>query len=426
MRILFTVPPFPTTLFHAVPLAWACRAAGHEVRIAAQPELTPTTTGIGLIAVEVGHGYDLLDGILRARGGRQVVESPAADWKRTELADSPPEPGSASAGLPADERRRAHDRLLAPHVAASAAVADDLMRFAERWRPDLVISDPLLFAAPLVSAALGVPLLRHLVGPDIWGRFCPLQGQPDDGGARERWPAELVALYDRFGVEVRDDHPVGAIDPWPTSLQLPGVAGRVPVRFVPYNGSAAAPDWVLDRPGRPRVCVTWGTTTAVLGGDDTFVLPRVLEALAELDVEIVLAVTAAERTRLDWIPGNARVADSVPLHLLMPTCDAIVDQGGAGSVLTAAAHGVPQVIMPRTADTPIVAASFGRGGAAVTLDADDATREAIGAAVTRTLTDDAVRNAALKLADEIAATPSPAAVVGALEDLVARRPGARA
>ncbi|MGP4028913.1 nucleotide disphospho-sugar-binding domain-containing protein [Actinomadura sp. 3N407] len=421
LRILFTVAPFPTTLFHMVPLAWACRAAGHEVRVAAQPELAPSTTGIGLIAVEVGGGYDLMDGILRARGGRRVIEAPARDWNRTEPAASRP----ANGVPPADEKRRLRDQLISPHVTAATRVASDLVRFAERWRPDLVITDPLLFAAPLVSAALDVPLLRHLVGPDVWRRFCPLQGQEADGDERERWPEKLVDLFDRFGAAVRDDHPVGAVDPWPTSLQLPGVAGRIPIRFVPYNGSAVAPEWVLERPGRPRVCVTWGTTTAALGGEDTFVLPRVLDALAGLDIEVILAVTTAEREKLDRVPGNVRIADGVPLHLLMPTCDAIVNQGGAGSVLTAAAWGVPQVIMPRTADTPIIAANVGAGGAAIALDVEDAALEAIGTAVTRTLTDDAVQAAARKLRKEIAETPSPAAVVGALEDLVARHSGAR-
>lgn len=311
-------------------------------------------------------------------------------------------------------------QAISPHFRASAAVAPDLVRFAERWRPELVITDPLLFAAPLVSATLGVPLLRHLVGPDIWRRFCPLQGQPSDGDTRAQWPTELVELYDRFGVEVRDDHPVGAVDPWPTSLQLPGMTGRVPIRFVPYNGSAAAPDWVVDPSTRPRVCVTWGTTTAMLGGDKTFVLPRVVDALDALDVEVVLAVSAAEREKLGRLPGGVRIADNVPLHLLMPTCQAIVNQGGAGSVLTAAAHGVPQVIMPQTADTPIIAANFSISGAAIALDVGDADPDAIRSAVTTTLGDEAVRAGARKLRDEIAATPSPADVVATLERLAGR------
>jgi UDP:flavonoid glycosyltransferase YjiC (YdhE family) len=418
LRILFTTAAFPTTLFHLVPLAWACRAAGHEVRIAAQPDLTKTTTGIGLTAVEVGGDYDVLDDIIRVRGGRKVVELPSKDWNekgltRPEKTDSPRE-------LSPDEKRRLRYQAISPHITASAAIAPDLMRFAERWRPDLVITDPLLFAAPLVSATLGVPLLRHLVGPDIWRRFCPLQGQPSGDDVREQWPAELVELYDRFGVEVRDDHPVGAVDPWPTSLQLPGMAGRIPVRFVPYNGSAAAPDWVLDRPDRPRVCVTWGTTTAMLGGDGTFVLHRVVDALATPDIEVVLAVNAAEREKLGKLPGNVRVADNLPLHLLMPTCQAIVDQGGAGSVLTAAVHGVPQVIMPQTADTPIIAANFTTSGAAIALDVGDAEPDAIRSAVTAALTDEAVQAGARKLRDEIAGVPSPADVVPALERLAGR------
>jgi UDP:flavonoid glycosyltransferase YjiC (YdhE family) len=189
------------------------------------------------------------------------------------------------------------------------------------------------------------------------------------------------------------------------------------MRFVPYNGAAAVPDWVLDRPARPRVCVTWGISTALLGGDEAFVLPLVVQALARLDVEAVLAVSGADVEKLGELPGNARVAENLPLHLLMPSCDAIVNQAGSSSLLTAACHGVPQVLMPQTADTPFNTANFGASGAAIALDVTEATAGAIGSAVTAALTDEAIRAAAAKIRDEIAAAPPPSEVVRTLETL---------
>jgi UDP:flavonoid glycosyltransferase YjiC (YdhE family) len=388
MRIVFTPVSGLAHLFSMVPLARACRAAGHDVRVASLPELTHVTVGTGLPAVQVGH---TIENALRLPGGHRLTR-------------------------PSDEEeaRRNRDGRLEGLTTVARVMAADLLRFAERWRPNLVITDPLVFAAPLVSATSGIPLIRHVWGPDIWRGFShPMQGKPADGDAGEQWPAGLIELYDRFGVAVRNDHATGTVDPWPTSLQLPGTPGRIPMRYVPYNGAAVAPDWVLDRPSRPRVCVTWGTTTTILGGED--LSPLVVEALASLDIEVVLALGSVDREKLGAVPGNIRVAENLPLHLLMPTCDAIVNQAGAGTLLTAACHGVPQVLIPQTAESPFNAAHFSKSGAGLTLNANEADTESIRAAVTGALTDDTIRAAAHRLRDEIAATPPPSDVVHRLE-----------
>ncbi|GHI97926.1 nucleotide disphospho-sugar-binding domain-containing protein [Streptomyces olivaceus] len=415
MRILFTpVAATTTPLFHMVPLAWAFRAAGHDVRVAAQPELSRAIVEVGLPAVEVGHGYEIMDGVLRSRGGQRVIEAPADQWTDSGLAGTAEEPPADYDDKHADLR----DAAMAPLVEAAGRMAPGLLRFTEYWRPDLLVTDSMVFAAPLVSALRGVPLVRQTWGPDVMRMVSqPLQGRAADGDVRAEWPTGLPGLYDHYGVEVRNDYPVRTVDPWPTSLQFPDLSGRLPMRFVPYNGAAVAPDWVLDRPGRPRVCVTWGTSTSALAGDEAFVLPRVVEGLAGLDVEVVLAVGPDDRRKLGTLPGGVRVAENVPLHLFMETCDAIVHQGGTSTLLTAARHGLPQVMMPQTADNPFNAANFAGSGAGVTLDAAGADAGGIGAAVTRVLTEPAWRVAAEKLREEMAEMPPPSAVVRSLEEL---------
>jgi UDP:flavonoid glycosyltransferase YjiC (YdhE family) len=189
-------------------------------------------------------------------------------------------------------------------------------------------------------------------------------------------------------------------------------------RFVPYNGSgtSAVPDWVVEDPGRPRVLVTWGITTAMLDDGKTL-LPEVVGALAELDVETVVAAGRAELDELGELPGNVRVAENVPINLLLGHCDAIVNQGGAGSLLTAASYAVPQVLLPKTADTPFNAASFNASGACVVLDVETADAGTIRSAVTSVLTDESIRIAARKVRDEIASAPAPSDVARALESL---------
>jgi UDP:flavonoid glycosyltransferase YjiC (YdhE family) len=48
-----------TNFLSLVPLAWALRAAGHEVRVASQPALEPVVreTGVPFVAVGRDHGF---------------------------------------------------------------------------------------------------------------------------------------------------------------------------------------------------------------------------------------------------------------------------------------------------------------------------------------------------------------------------------
>ncbi|MGP4028925.1 nucleotide disphospho-sugar-binding domain-containing protein [Actinomadura sp. 3N407] len=397
MRILFTPLPYPTHLFQQGPLIWAARTEGHDVRVASQPNLTPTTISLALPAVEVGDGYDFLGAVVNLRGGNK--------FRPADLEALSPE-----------EMNRLRDERFVPVVELAARMAPDLMSFAERWRPDLIVTDPIVLAAPLVAAALDIPVVRKIWGPDILSGH-PLQGQTFDGTERDAWPTGLVELFDRYGVEVRNDYPLRTVDPWPPSLKQIGAPGRLPERYISYNGAGTVPEWVLEAPERPRVCVTCGTTNSVFGSDPNL-LPRVVGALARLDIELVVAVNSADRAKLGPLPDNVRIAENLPINLLLPSCETIVNQGGAGSVLTAASLGVPQVLIPETGETPLISHTFADGGAATVLEAT-ADADAIASAVTTVRTDEAVQKAAQKIRDEIAEMPSPAEVVHTLEELTA-------
>jgi UDP:flavonoid glycosyltransferase YjiC (YdhE family) len=59
MRVLFTTFAWPSHYYPMVPLAWALRLAGHEVRMTSQPELLPTMRASGLPVTPVGTDVDL-------------------------------------------------------------------------------------------------------------------------------------------------------------------------------------------------------------------------------------------------------------------------------------------------------------------------------------------------------------------------------
>ncbi|MEV1049524.1 hypothetical protein AB0J18_31200, partial [Streptomyces sp. NPDC049916] len=70
MRVLFVLYAEKTHLYIQVPLARALEAAGHEVRVASQPELAPEITRAGLTAVAVGRDHGM---------GRLLAMRP--EWK---------------------------------------------------------------------------------------------------------------------------------------------------------------------------------------------------------------------------------------------------------------------------------------------------------------------------------------------------------
>ena len=225
------------------------------------------------------------------------------------------------------------------------------------------------------------------------------------------------------------------MDPCPAALQYDGaIPSRIPARFVPYNGTGDAPRWLTEPPSRPRICVTWGTITTTLGGREGFLVPRILDALASFDVEVVVALTAADRRRLanrglhSDLPGQVRITESLPLHLLLPSCDAIIHQGGGGTMLTAASFGLPQLVVAGTDDSVVIDMANGEriaaAGAGVSLNWADASTEAITAGIRTILSDQATRQAAHKLRDEIHAQPAPAAVAATLRQLTTRQPAA--
>ena len=397
MRVLFTVWPSRSHLYPMVPLGWAFQAAGHDVRFATMPSLTGAVTRAGLAAVSVGADADLLtmskSGTLAAWHHQQrwpadwPMRMPTLDVAQRELLD----------GLGAKSAR------------TSGLMAGDLLEFARRWRPDLVVYDAVSFSGKLTGDALGVPTVAHL-----WGQAGVHRNEllAADGSPHP----DFVRLYERFGVPLRTD-PTVWLDPCPPSLRMPAAIERTSVRYVPYNGTGQVPDWLREPPRRPRVCVTWGLTSPALHGP---ALPELIlgmiRRIADLGVEVVVAAPVS-RDRLGELPESIRTVELLPLHLLLPTCQAIVHQGGAGTSMTSTWYGVPHLIVsmrPEHMATGARIAEVGAGRHRVYNELADRPEEGsalLGDDVAMLLGDPSYGEAAARLRSDMHAQPAPTALV---------------
>ncbi|MEV0001596.1 nucleotide disphospho-sugar-binding domain-containing protein [Micromonospora sp. NPDC050980] len=377
MRILFVTSALPSHFFAMAPFGWAARAAGHAVRVATPPGLAAAVARSGLPTVAVGEEVDFAAGY---RGRR---------------------PGAS-----ADPKRM--------FAAVAEAMVADLVELARSWRAELLVWEPTSFAGPVAAAALGVPSLRYLWGPDIVGRGT---------GGRDRLPEAVRALFDRYADGLAGVPEWTTVDPCPPSVQLPTSGPWRHVRYVPHSTASRVEPAALRPPDRPRVLVTLGMSVTDLVGPRAFLPPLVVRALADEDVETLVALPAGQAAALTDagpLPANVRTITDCPLPALLADAAVVVHHGGAGTLLSAVNAGVPQLVLAQMPDLAFYGDRVAGTGAALRLDAD-VTGSAIRDAVAALRADDGPagaghRAAAARLRAEALRQPTPAQLATELLD----------
>ncbi|WP_203765403.1 nucleotide disphospho-sugar-binding domain-containing protein [Actinoplanes nipponensis] len=402
-----TVSAWPTHWYPMVAVLWGLQAAGHQVAVVCPPSQAAPVTRAGLTPAPVLAELDIA---FLARL-RNVFDAQAGAWPY----DWPPPhpvtgaPMKAVAEFGYAEFTRAGAEKIARPVARNGRAA---IAFAREYRPDLVLHEPLAMEGLLAARVVGVASAVHLWGPI---------------GTHERDPAAASVV--EYPVGSFAPHGAGAvaldtvghvIDPCPEPLGPVVDAERLAVRYTPYNGPEEVPAWLLDPPTRPRVAVVWGTSLTAMYGPGSFAVPLILDALAGLDVEVVVCTSARDAAGVRYTRPGVRVVAELPLHLLLPTCAAVVHHGGAGCLMTAVATGVPQVVLPTGMDQPVNAARLAATGAAISVPRAGADPEAVRAAVAAVVGEPSYRAAAAALRRSNDDRGTPAELVGGLEKLAAR------
>jgi glycosyltransferase (activator-dependent family) len=424
MRILFVINPEKAHFYPMVPLAWALRCAGHEVRVVSQPRFADTITQAGLTAVPVGRDVDLWELIPRHDDFR--------DWKwqpQYGLLDHPPYDVAESPDKATwDYMSPSYgDQVYVWHKPACFPMIGGVVEFAQRWQPDLILWEPLAFAGPIAAKACGAAHGRLMWSVDVFGytrgEFLRLKNeQPADD--RTDYLADWLGGYAaKYGSEFSEDMITGqfTIDQLPGSIRLPGAGvDYLPMRYLPYGGPAVIPKWLQTRPERPRVALSMGVSLTDHGAGYSISVQDVLDELATLDVEVVATIAESEQKKLIRVPDNARVVPYAPLDALAATCSAIITHGGFGTFLTAASHGVPQLSAAWDFDSPLLARRAAAQGGSLAIKADEATGEVVRDSVARLLTEPAFRDRAARLRDEMADMPTPSELVGSIEELAVK------
>jgi UDP:flavonoid glycosyltransferase YjiC (YdhE family) len=383
LRVVFACVPQAGHLRPLLPLAGALAAAGAEVVVASGPGVEDAVEAAGFECVTVGPGFGEWFGRLAGRTR-----------------------GQPGAGLAPE----AVERYFVPRLFAEVGLdlmVDGLAELLRHRRPDLLVFEPYVLAAPLAGALAGVPVVEHTIGLPL----DPLVAELVRDAITPAWVAAGLP----------------APGPSPAALTLdvcpPTLGGgvpdnrRQPLRPVPLPVAGEPLPVDLPHPGRPLVYFTLGT----FSNSALAVFDLVLRALADLPVNVL--VTAGDddtAAALGEAPGNAVVTGFLPQTAILPHCAAVVHHAGAGTTFGALAAGLPALALPQSADNFSIARRLDAVGAARVLMPAAVTEDAVRAAVCDLLADAGTRAAAGRLAAEIAAMSDPYDMLPVLHSLARR------
>ena len=327
----------------------------------------------------------------------------------------------------------------------------DLQAAIDRWRPDVLVTDislfgPILILKELVSipvAVFCVLIACPLPGPDAptWGRGLPA---PRNRRTRLRSMVERLA-QDWVLAQFRADANALRADYGlqPLNETVTAYSGKTPLYMVAsapeldYNrrdlppsvqyvgpclssgaGQQDVPDWLeaLATRKRPVIHVTEGTVHL----RKPVVLGAAAQGLGGMNADVIMT-TGRQRdpASLDLGPlaDNIRVESFVSHSALFPHTDVVITTGGAGTVLTALASGVPLIVVPTGWDLPESAQRVAECGAGVRIDPKNCTAESLRAAVDLLLNEPSYRENARRVGAALAWQGGPARAAELLEQL---------
>ena len=377
MRILFGSWPGYGHLLPMVPLIRAAQHGGHDVVVSSGADMSALIGRLGVAAHR--SGVTLAESYERMPDQAMISELPAEQ-----------QPGFA-----------------ARHLFGVGAVdrARDLLDLLHRWRPDLVVHDTLELGSPTAAAMRGIPHVTHGYGPMVpnTSYFAAAIGAAiSDAGLPDPTPDVFATPYlDICPPSLRGTEP----NPWATIHPLRPSPGEIEPR-------AAVELDVSALPHPDTIYLTLGT----IMNQTPRVFRAVIDGCARWPVNLVVTTGPGfDPALLGPVPPAVRTAPFLPQAAVLPHCRAVVSHAGAGTMLGALCYGLPQLCLPQGTDQPSNTAALLPTGAALALQPDEITPDAVAEALGRLLNEPSFRQAANRLRAEIERMPAAAAV---LEELL--------
>lgn len=338
----------------------------------------------------------------------------------------PPAPLAPGSTSDSDYQRlraeRALDQWLDPALVTRAV--EQVTDIAERFRPQLIVSEMFVAAAGVVAEQRGFPLV--VAG---WPAHAVSAGavQSELMASARRRLQQILERSHADGINFTTAGPPGLLSPhlhisyWSPSW----FAGAALLPQTLHVGGSAPPpepaDPTLPSPDdRPWVLITLGTT---FGNDlDFFVMAT--HAVAQLGATPIVALGGqlpdAQRTELlTRLPATAVLRERVRFASVLPYTAGAIHHGGAGVTHALAVHAIPQIVVPHAADQHRQALGVERSGAGLSMPPRTVTVNALVDALAQCLPDlSPLRARALALKAELATLGGAQAAAQMMESVV--------
>lgn len=262
----------------------------------------------------------------------------------------------------------------------AGAYAADTLALVDAFKPDVIVSQELLFGVLLAGERAGVPV--SLLTANVWS-FPTRDGMPPFGPGfppartpiaqqREATVRRMVtSWYDAGLADLNAARAAHGLSPLARMLDQLKTARLIllgTARHFDYDAPSsdgvyqyagplgAIPAWAQQRtlpdtlfdPGRPNVLVSFSTAHP----GQQRIIGRVIRALAALPVHgIVTLGPAITEKGLPKAP-NVAVFDHLPHDAVIPHCRLVICHGGHGTVIRPLMQGVPVLCIATGRDRP--------------------------------------------------------------------------
>jgi UDP:flavonoid glycosyltransferase YjiC (YdhE family) len=318
-------------------------------------------------------------------------------------------------------------------------VAEELRLF-EAIRPDVVVGDCRFWSTSISAPVFGVPYVNLMNA--FWSRRAERERFPMPDHPITRLIGEKIAerilpfampMIFRYMVaptnELRKKYGLPELGDlfdvlhWGDRVLFPDDPLLTPLTHrasyetflgpVLWSPQIPLPDY-WDELGhdRPMIYATLGSSGTVK------VVPSVLNALGEMDVDVVLSTAA--RFTCKNPPPNVHVVDMIPGDLAAQKASVVVCNGGASTGYQALSEGTPIVGIPSNIDQLLAGTAMCGAGAGVLLRAMTVTSAKVRKAVERVIHEERFTQAAHRVATSFAAFDPHARFRAVIDDVIAQ------
>lgn len=295
----------------------------------------PPALNLGVRLVHLGHSVRLL--------GWESMKSRAAivGLEFTAYPSMPPWPPGVT--LQQAWKERGVPALL------GRGTRDDIRTEIEDFSPDVVVVDCMMGAGLEVVDTLDLPraVLIHVLYSTFTDKWGNKATRRKNAAYLDNAGQVLVLVPPDFDIAHRLPPNTSNVGPITDPDPSPPLSTRMTE--------------LLAEPGKPWVLLSLGTTLQ----DQAMALPRILEAVAQLPIRVLLTLGGVLPPGAIDSPPNVTVCEFIPHDLLMSHMAAVVSHGGLSTITAALAAGVPLVCIPQGRDQPdnakrVVASGVGR------------------------------------------------------------------